>query len=473
MFGNKKIILLILGLSALTHFAFFGHPNQTVFDEVHFGKFISGYFTGEYFFDIHPPLGKLLISGMGYLTGFEPGFSFANIGETFPDRHYLWLRFLPALAGTLLPLIIFLLAKELNFSSRSSLLAALLVIFENTLTVQSRFILLDSFLLLFGFSSLLFYFKYRSRSPQGPTLRVDKWLILTGISAGLAASVKWTGLAFLGIILVLELINQVKLWSNKNRPEIEWTNQALFAKSAWFVHRGLSRLLPSFSCLILIPLAIYASIFSIHLSLLSKSGQGNAFMSPGFQKTLAGNSFQNNPEVKEIGFVQKFKELNKEMYRANQRLTATHPYSSQWYSWPLMSRPIFYWVKGQEKIYLLGNPFIWWAGSVAMVLLLTYSIKNLAQKPRTFGFVENFILLGFFINLLPFIGIGRVMFLYHYFSSLIFSILALAYFGNKKSVFAFLTIVSTVGFLYFTPLTYGLPILPQHEANFFWLPSWR
>src|SRR3989344_2546961 len=108
-----------------------------------------------------------------------------------------------------------------------------------------------------------------------------------------------------------------------------------------------------------------------------------------------------------------------------------------------------------------------------LVILLTYSIKNLAQKPRTFGFVENFILLGFFINLLPFIGIGRVMFLYHYFSSLIFSILALAYFGNKKSVFAFLTIVSTVGFLYFTPLTYGLPILPQHEANFFWLPSWR
>src|SRR3989338_7204657 len=205
MFGNKKIILLILGLSALTHFAFFGHPNQTVFDEVHFGKFISGYFTGQYFFDIHPPLGKLLISGMGYLTGFAPGFSFAKIGETFPNKDYLWLRFLPTLAGTLLPLIIFLLAKELGFSKKASLLAGILIIFENALTVQSRLILLDSFLLLFGFSSLLFYLKYRQTNQvihtQGSTLRRDglKFLILTGLMAGLTASVKWTGFAFFGI----------------------------------------------------------------------------------------------------------------------------------------------------------------------------------------------------------------------------------------------------------------------------------
>ncbi|MDP3731185.1 MAG: phospholipid carrier-dependent glycosyltransferase, partial [bacterium] len=262
MSTNKKIIILILALSALTHFAFFGHPNQTVFDEVHFGKFISGYFTGEYFFDIHPPLGKLLISGMGYLTGFQPGFSFANIGETFPDQYYLLLRALPALAGLLLPLIIFLLARELNFSPRSSLLAALLVIFENALIVQSRFILLDSFLLLFGFSSLLFYFKYRN-SPlihiPGWTWDVDKlrWLILAGISAGLAASVKWTGLAFLGIILVLELINQVRLSSNKNRPETKWGQFLRKPADKNYVHRGLSRLLLSFSCLIFIPLTIY------------------------------------------------------------------------------------------------------------------------------------------------------------------------------------------------------------------------
>jgi len=48
-------------MSLLTHFAFFGHPESVVFDEVHFGKYISGYYTGEYFFDIHPRWGSSLL----------------------------------------------------------------------------------------------------------------------------------------------------------------------------------------------------------------------------------------------------------------------------------------------------------------------------------------------------------------------------------------------------------------------------
>src|SRR3989344_8292071 len=118
--GDYKKILIILILSVVVHFAFFGYPKETVFDEVHFGKFISGYMTGEYFFDIHPPLGKLIIAGMGYLGGFAPGFSFMNIGEKFPDDLYMWLRFLPALAGAILPLVIYFLVRGLGFSKIAS-----------------------------------------------------------------------------------------------------------------------------------------------------------------------------------------------------------------------------------------------------------------------------------------------------------------------------------------------------------------
>ena len=81
-------VWLILVVSAVVHFAYFGYPNQTVFDEVHFGKFITGYFTGEYFFDIHPPLAKLLMSLAGYWGGFRAGFSFSNIGKAFPDHSF-------------------------------------------------------------------------------------------------------------------------------------------------------------------------------------------------------------------------------------------------------------------------------------------------------------------------------------------------------------------------------------------------
>jgi len=142
----------ILILSLVVHFAYFGHPRETVFDEVHFGKFVSGYFTHEYFFDIHPPLGKLILSGAGYMTGFQPGFSFGQIGEAFPDSAFLWLRLFPTVAGTLLPVVIFLLALELGFSKTAATGAGLLIVFESALLVQSRFMLLDAFLLLFGLS---------------------------------------------------------------------------------------------------------------------------------------------------------------------------------------------------------------------------------------------------------------------------------------------------------------------------------
>ena len=96
--SHKWIILTLLVCSVVVHFTFFGHPNETVFDEVHFGKFISGYYSGEYYFDIHPPLGKLMIAGFAKLFDFQPEFSFTDIGDQFPNEKYMALRFLPTLA---------------------------------------------------------------------------------------------------------------------------------------------------------------------------------------------------------------------------------------------------------------------------------------------------------------------------------------------------------------------------------------
>ena len=57
--------LILTILSLFTHLLFFGQPYAVVFDEVYNGSFISAYYSGEYYFDIHPPLAKILMKFAG------------------------------------------------------------------------------------------------------------------------------------------------------------------------------------------------------------------------------------------------------------------------------------------------------------------------------------------------------------------------------------------------------------------------
>ena len=456
---SKKTSLIILILVSIgVHFAFFGHPNETVFDEVHFGKFVSAYYTHEYYFDIHPPGGKLIIAGFAKLFNFSPEYSFAQIGQSFPDYKYLALRFLPLLAGTFLPIIIYFLALELGLSIMGAFGVGMLIALENALLTQSRYILMDPFLLLFGFSSLLFYFKYKN---SGPLIHNTKYLILMALFGGLSVSIKWTGIAFLGLAGLIELIDIVRHLSFKRV-----TNLILYFA--------------------VIPLILYFSIFVIHFSLLTKSGDGDAFMTPAFQSSLADSDYATDPKIKPLNTFQKFIELNKEMYTANKTLTATHPYSSKWYTWPFMTRPIYYWNQDstntptQSKIYLIGNPIIWWASTVSIMYLVLSIMGEWISKKRitlSLNTIPLILIGGYFVNYLPFIGIGRVMFLYHYLSALIFAILALAYLidqsKNYRKIWIVLLVISCLSFLYFAPLSYGLPLEAGSFQHRLWFPTWQ
>lgn len=135
-------------------------------------------------------------------------------------------------------------------------------------------------------------------------------------------------------------------------------------------------------------------------------------------------------------------------------------YSSRWYSWPFMVKPIglFYEkVNGSAKVVAsLGNPVIWFLGLVAFFAILIRRIKRkefLDVDPLIFGYVGY---LGF-SALFP-----RELFLYHYLPALTFLVLLTTFFlsdmliNNSKQFWGLAPTV-ILGFLFFAPFTYGFP----------------
>lgn len=413
--------LILLGLAS--RFWLFGQPNQAVFDEVYFGKFVSNYFTHQYFFDIHPPLGKLLIAGFAWIFRFNPNQSFASIGTAYTGHSYMLLRFLPGLASALLPVTFYGIARRLGLRLSTAVLIGLAICFDNALITQGRFILIDSFLLLFGFASLWAYLGWR-KTPQA-------WwrLGLAAALAGMAMSVKWTGMTFVALPIIVE--------------SLRW--------QSW------PRIVKALGAYLFIPLILYASFFMIHLALLNRAGEGDAFMTPAFQKTLGGSIYENDPSIAPLPLSQKIIELNLQMYSANASLTATHPYSSQWWQWPLMYKPISYWLDGSAQIWLIGNPIVWWGSTLGMLLSIWWIIKKHFKRHERK--VAYLLWLGFLINFLPFVGITRVMFLYHYFIPLGFAILVTGLIVNRLSrqQQSWIILAIMAGFFIFAPYTYGLP----------------
>ena len=81
MVTDQSACVCLFGLGILTRFYGLSWPREVVFDEVHFGKFVSSYITGRYYFDIHPPLGKLLIAAAAWYSGYDGRQPFERIGE--------------------------------------------------------------------------------------------------------------------------------------------------------------------------------------------------------------------------------------------------------------------------------------------------------------------------------------------------------------------------------------------------------
>lgn len=464
----KKIIqywdfLFIVIAALITRFWNIWYPAKVVFDEAHFGLYASKYLSGAYYWDIHPPLGKLFFTFAGFVGGLKPGFDFAE-SAFYPDASFIFMRCLAAFFGVALIVLVYFFTKKLGGSRRIAFFASFLLIFDNALLVESRFILLDIILVFFIIATLFFFLFFLEARPFS-----RKWFIfifLTGVFGGAAMSIKWTGLAALGIVWIF------LLFIDKNKTRI-------------YSREMLLRL---FS-LIVLPLLVYISIFGVHFSLLDKECvSGCGYILEKFSVSDI------SPPQGSIVF--KIIEENKRIFLTNALTTfddMSYFASSQWFTWPVMLKPIPYYVaEFQNKtsfIYLLGNPFAWLFGLIGifgyLFVFFKHSLKKSGTLPVYFSRL-NILMIASCFYLFSFIMVKRPTLLYHYLFPLVISFIVFAFLfdyflkiviKDEKKIRAFCALVLLfvfAGFMFFAPLSYGLPYLTQEEFNLrMWLPTWR
>lgn len=189
-------------------------------DEAHFGKFGSHYLKREFYFDVHPPLGKMLVGLSGYLAGYNGSFEFKS-GERYPpELNYTFMRVFNSTFGALCVPLAYYTAKEFHFRKLTVWLVTLMVLCENSYTAISRFILLDSMLLFFTFTTVFCMAKFHNQRHDPFSPEWGLWLMFTGISIGCVCSVKWVGFfctALVGLYTIEDLWNK---FGDLNLPKV-------------------------------------------------------------------------------------------------------------------------------------------------------------------------------------------------------------------------------------------------------------
>ena len=379
--------------------------NTLVFDEVYFAEFGHNYLTHTSFFDAHPPLGKYLIAFGIWIKGYNPW-------------GYRWMN---ALTGSFIPVIVAGLGVQLTRRHSFALLAGALAVLDGLLLVESRYGLINIYMLAFGL--LAHWLTLLSCSHRG----WKHWAILTlaAFSFGAAAAVKWTGLGFLlGLYLFWILGNLLRLSKKSSRDDQDMPLARLL------------RLSFSWKLFIVIPIlgaTLYSLAWIPHLS--------------------------QNPDFD-------FFEVHKQMFDYHRRVgngPSIHVYCSSLLDWPLMRRPVSYFyqlasslqepmpmtgpplsfnnAKYIYSVYATGNPPLWWSATAAIAITFGITLQRIAlglqqrMPPRKNPLGSNskqdylplYFISGYAAHLLPWLSISRCAFLYHYMPAYLFSSMSLAW----------------------------------------------
>lgn len=167
--GIILILILLTTLSLVGRLLVVHAPDTIAGDEVYFVNFARAYFGGDIYYDVHPPLGKMIIA-LGIAA--------------FGDNPFGW-RFTSALLGAALIPVLYWFGTTLFRRRGIGLSLAALAAADGYLFVLSRVAVMDIGLLI---TLLVGYTLLITSVRRYPASRM---LFLAGVFFGLAISIKW------------------------------------------------------------------------------------------------------------------------------------------------------------------------------------------------------------------------------------------------------------------------------------------
>lgn len=295
---ERTLIFMIFIASLATRLFEINASPIVIWDEAHFGKFANWYIKRKFYFDVHPPLGKMLIAFTAWIFNYDGNFAFES-GSTYSDKVPIkQMRIMSAIFGSLVPPLIYGTCRNIHLRSDTALLVACLIIFDNAILTISKFVLLDSILLTF--TSLSMFCITQARSIHGTPFSKQwhRWMFATGISLGCVSSIKWVGfftVASVGVITITDLwhllrnirVSYLRQETRVVSPQRGETSP--FDYGRHWLFRAIY--------LIIIPILVYMGIFAIHFMILINSGPGDTQMSSLFQMSLKGSPIVANQSL--------------------------------------------------------------------------------------------------------------------------------------------------------------------------------
>jgi dolichyl-phosphate-mannose--protein O-mannosyl transferase len=480
--GLVSIFLLSLALRFLGLDRF----NTLVFDEVYYAKFGNNYLTHVPFFDGHPPLGKLIIALGIWLGSYVPFWHDTVNGLTGSLRSPWDYRWMNAFLGSFIPLLIAGIAYELSSRRSFALIAGLFTAVDGIFIVESRYALINIYIVLFGLLGQWLFLLALNNHKQKRKL----FLAIAGIAFGCSVGTKWNGLFFLAGIYFLWifawiwqiLVKKIDVINNLSNSYEGLNKQASSPLQKLTQLYGWQVLL----FLGVLPLTVYSLIWIPHLKLDTKYGFIEVHQQIlAFHERLGGNNAQ------------------------------VHPYCAAWYKWPLLTRPMAYYYQTAQNytdplpvlgpnlpagagkiiydVHAMGNPFLWWFGIAAILFLMGMLIFSIIiywrqQKrfilPKTFTgdtWIALYLVINYATNLVPWMRVSRCVFIYHYMTAVVFAFLAIAWFIDQclrsyyrplQFIGITLALIILIAFIFWLPIYLGLPLSAEGYKLRMWLNSW-